>query len=737
MRGHLTSTAVVPVPAGTAACAKTPNIRVGSALCRHIAARGQARLRSSIRSMFASCALAASAQSAAFAQAIDYKLYEALFQEPVTLSATGLPKRASEAPANITIITADDIARTGARDVADLIDRVAGVSVWRGGPGAAEVSIRGFNRGASNRLRVLLDGRQVYAEFFNLTTWSAIPVALDEIRQIEIVRGPAVALYGLNAVSGAINIVTKRVATEPTNSVNLRAGGEEYVEGAAVISHEIRPDLHVRVMAQAGHENPFERPATDDPLALNLRTDTEQLRTRARLHWTVSDTLSFELDGSFAAVELNEYIGSQDASATDIDMASLRLSATKVFGAWTLASQAFVNDGRNNAASTSFPLENLDFQHRTIVAQTDATRQIGETAALRLAGEYKRSETNTTPFDGGDLFFDLFAAGFSLDYGLTSKLSLTGAARVDHVRLGANGVLPAALPFSANDVDRTFTQPSANAALTYQWTQSDTVRLLYGRGALLPSLTELGALQEERPFVTPGFSVTLTVGGDPNNEPSTVDNFELRYDRLFASLGLKAAISGFYQITRGVVLGINGQQASPANNFNALFFTRDDARFDAFGGEFALNGEWRDWRYGVNYAYVDIDAENADYSGILPFDQFTSIFGNVGDVTVPQFDGFVSRHQVNAFVSTLWKCINARLDLSWSSERDVQSFEPSSTFRRIPAGDEVILGGRLGYKITDSLEASLQVNNALEDQWFETGAFANERRWFAALDYRW
>jgi outer membrane receptor for ferrienterochelin and colicins len=73
-------------------------------------------------------------------------------------------------------------------------------------------------------LLVLVNGQQVYLDDLGRTQWYTLPVTLEEIRQIEIIKGPNTALYGFNAVSGVINIITYDPLLESVNSATLRGG---------------------------------------------------------------------------------------------------------------------------------------------------------------------------------------------------------------------------------------------------------------------------------------------------------------------------------------------------------------------------------------------------------------------------------------------------------------------------------------------------------------------------------
>src|ERR1700731_3719616 len=144
----------------------------------------------------------------ALTQSMDYGALEQLFSESVTTSATGTPQRVTEVPANMEIITADEIRRSGANSIPGVLRHVAGIDVLQWTSDEEDVGVRGYDQVRSPRLLVLIDGRQVYADFYGYTPWSTLPVELTAIRQIEVVKGPNCALFGFNAVGGVINIIT-------------------------------------------------------------------------------------------------------------------------------------------------------------------------------------------------------------------------------------------------------------------------------------------------------------------------------------------------------------------------------------------------------------------------------------------------------------------------------------------------------------------------------------------------
>src|SRR4051812_24896541 len=199
----------------------------------------------------AAAGLTFAAAASANAQSIDYGAMEQLFNEPVTTSATGSPQRSTEVPVDMTIISAADIKRSGAQDLPTILGRVAGIDVLNFAASQSDVGIRGYNQARSPRLLVLINGRQVYLDHFGYTDWNALPVQLSEIRQIEVVRGPNSAIFGFNAVSGVVNIITFNPKFDSTNAVEVRAGNNADTYASAVTTLHLGQHLSVRLSGGA------------------------------------------------------------------------------------------------------------------------------------------------------------------------------------------------------------------------------------------------------------------------------------------------------------------------------------------------------------------------------------------------------------------------------------------------------------------------------------------------------
>ncbi|MDR4513188.1 MAG: TonB-dependent receptor [Nitrosomonas sp.] len=124
------------------------------------------------------------------------------------------------------VISGEDIRRSGATSIPEALRMAPGVQVARIGTDKWSVSIRGFNGRFSNKLLVLMDGRSVYTPLSSGVIWSQQDTFIEDIDRIEVIRGPAATLWGVNAVNGVINIISKNAAK--TQGTLLTAGGGSF-----------------------------------------------------------------------------------------------------------------------------------------------------------------------------------------------------------------------------------------------------------------------------------------------------------------------------------------------------------------------------------------------------------------------------------------------------------------------------------------------------------------------------
>jgi outer membrane receptor protein involved in Fe transport len=147
-----------------------------------------------------------------------------VYEEQVVVTASRVEQQLVNAPATVSVVTADVIASTPATNYAELFRSVPGVNL-------SQTSARDFNitmRGAASTLATstlaLLDGRSLYLDFFGFVAWDLLPVNPNELRQIEVIRGPASAVWGANAMNGVVNFISKTPRELDGNSATLQFG---------------------------------------------------------------------------------------------------------------------------------------------------------------------------------------------------------------------------------------------------------------------------------------------------------------------------------------------------------------------------------------------------------------------------------------------------------------------------------------------------------------------------------
>jgi len=153
----------------------------------------------------------------------------------MNLEVSSVSKKAEklmDAAAAITVLTSDDIRRSGATNIPDLLRLVPGLQVARVDSSQWAVGIRGMASSLSRSLLVLIDGRSVYSPLFAGVYWDTQDTLLDDIDRIEVIRGPGATLWGANAVNGVINIITKSARLTRGTYASVTGGNEDRVIAA-------------------------------------------------------------------------------------------------------------------------------------------------------------------------------------------------------------------------------------------------------------------------------------------------------------------------------------------------------------------------------------------------------------------------------------------------------------------------------------------------------------------------
>ena len=234
---------------------------------------------------------------------------EAEMGEVIVVTASRTEQQLADAPAAVSVFTAEDIEQIPADDYGDLLRNVPGVNV-------AQTSARDINlttRGSTNTLAtstlVLVDGRSLYLDFFGFVMYDLLPVNTAEIKQIEAVRGPGSAVWGANAMSGVVNLITKRPGEMA--GTHLILGGGELGSAYGSLTHAGQRDAFgYKVSAGYLEQDPYDRPTGIIPGSVPPvaypdfpNSGTEQAKGDVRLEWDIDDSSTFGVGAGYASTD--------------------------------------------------------------------------------------------------------------------------------------------------------------------------------------------------------------------------------------------------------------------------------------------------------------------------------------------------------------------------------------------------------------------------------------------------
>src|SRR6201999_2739793 len=161
---------------------------------------------------------------------------DASLEDLMKVEVTSVSKKEqalSRTAAAVFVITQEDIERSGATNIPDLLRMVPGLDVAQINASTWAISSRGLNSQFSNELLVLIDGRNVYTPSFGGVFWETVDLPLENIERIEVIRGPGASIWGENAVNGVVNIIRKK-AGDTKGGLVTAGGGNTDVDFATV-----------------------------------------------------------------------------------------------------------------------------------------------------------------------------------------------------------------------------------------------------------------------------------------------------------------------------------------------------------------------------------------------------------------------------------------------------------------------------------------------------------------------
>lgn len=396
---------------------------------------------------------------------------EELGQVKVT-SVSKEPEKIRKTPAAIFVITRDDIRRSGATCIPEVLRMAPGVEVARVDSDHWSVGIRGFGGVLSSKLLVLIDGRSVYTPLYAGVYWSVQNVPLEDIDRIEIIRGPGGTIWGANAVNGVINIIT--LSSKETQGVQMRTGGGSVDNADASVTYGGHTAKGPQGMTYRVYGMGF-----DDAPELHPNGDNyDYWRTGQagfRADWTAQRRDAFTLQGDLYDQRAGDLttVGSFTPPGTVVLQGMGELSGGNVLGRWqrTLSNGDLQLQGyydHTNHTETQFgesrDTYDLDFiHHLTLLGHQDFIWGLGARVSPGLFKQLTPGLNFTPNYQTDTIYSGFLQDEIPL---AQDKVELTFGAKLEHNNYTGFEVQPSGRLLWTPDNHNTFWLSASRAVRT-------------------------------------------------------------------------------------------------------------------------------------------------------------------------------------------------------------------------------------------------------------------------------
>jgi len=243
-----------------------------------------------------------------YGQTAPQDLVQLKLEDLMNIEVTSVSKKEqkmSRTAAAVFVITAEDIRRSGANSIPDLLRMVPGVEVAQINGSECAITVRGFNGQYSNKLLVLVDGRTVYSPMFSGVYWDEQDLVLADIERIEVIRGPGATVWGANAVNGVINIITKKAGDTQGGVLTTDDGSYEHGSGNMRYGGKLGSRATYRVFGKG-----FNRASLLAPDGSDGRDDWNMVHGGFRIDGSASDRDTVTLQGEGHSGNAGEIVSS-------------------------------------------------------------------------------------------------------------------------------------------------------------------------------------------------------------------------------------------------------------------------------------------------------------------------------------------------------------------------------------------------------------------------------------------
>ncbi len=633
----------------------------------------------------------------------DLDIEELLDMEITSLSRKAEPL--SETAAAIYVLTNEDIMRSGATTIPDLLRMVPGLQVAQCGAKAWAVTARGFNNQYANKLLVLMDGRSVYTPLFSGVNWELQNTMLEDIERIEVIRGPGASVWGANAVNGVINIISKHGKDTQGGLVSTGYGNEEEGFVRARYGDQIGENAWYRVYGM------FHNRDSSDLVAGGRENDGWDI-TQGGFHldWepTESDQLHFQGDAYGFDGDSTMTWPKPPFGAFDNDTES---QGSNILGRWT-----------RTFSETS--VLNFQFYYDRVDIDMPIFPRVHDTIDFELQHQFAFGEIQ-------EIIWGLGYRSIRENVDNTTFFTITPQSRRDNVYSAfvqddidvVEDLLRITLgsKFEHNDYTGHEVQPSARVLWTPH--EKHSVWASASRAVRTPSPIERGDLINAGflDWAAPGVPIIMQLRGSDDYGSETLFAYELGY-RVQPAESLSFDVAAFfndYENLRTLEAGTAFFSFFPSLHMVAPLTAGNKMNAHTYGVEVAADWKTTDWwrlRGGYTFLQMQLDPD-----------------GNSTDLSSENAEGQNPHNQVS---------VRSLMDVGENVELDA-GFRYVDRLPDLDIGNYAAFDLRLGWTPIDDLEIALVGQNLLRSKHEEFAPFFNfsqstevERSVYAQLIWR-
>lgn len=239
------------------------------------------------------------------------------YAETVVVTASRKEELVRYAPGAISVQSGNDIQSKPVANYADVLRSIPGVNVIQFSARDVQFVARGAASQASNKTLALVDGRPAYQPYYGMIIWDLLGVDFDDIRHVEVMRGPGSALWGTNALTGVVNIITRDPGDDLGTHVRIGGGSLETAD-IALRHSGVRGRTAYKVSTSFFSQGAWERPSSlpdGTPLPVYENQGTKRFSGTARFDFTSSAQTAWRFDAGYATTGggIVTPVGPQDA----------------------------------------------------------------------------------------------------------------------------------------------------------------------------------------------------------------------------------------------------------------------------------------------------------------------------------------------------------------------------------------------------------------------------------------